>query len=54
MKLYVFNIEDSYKDTIIYHIVNSGTADLLLHMVKCWPACAVNKENQALPLVLYC
>ena len=54
MKLYVSNIEESYKDTIIRNLVNSGTADLLLHMVKCWPAYAVNKENQALPLVLYC
>ena len=33
---------------------NSGTSDLLLHMVKCWRVCAVNEENQALNLVLYC
>ena len=33
---------------------NPGTEDLLLHIVQCWHACAVNEENQDLPLVLYC
>ena len=48
------DIEESYKDTIIGHLGNSGTADLLLHTVKCWHACAVNEENQALYMVLNC
>ena len=36
------------------YLENSGTADLLLEMVQCWRVCAVNKKNQALPIVLYC
>ena len=43
MKLYVYDIEESYKDTIIGNLENSGTADLLLHIVQCWRACAVNE-----------
>ena len=35
-------------------MVNSGTSDLLLHILQCWRVCTVNEENQALPLVLYC
>ena len=54
MKLYVFDIEESYKDTIIGHLLNSGTADLLLHIVRCWRACAVGEEKQVLSMVLYC
>ena len=45
MKIYVSNIEESYKDTIIGHLVNSGIADLLLHIVQCWRAYAVNKGH---------
>ena len=45
MKLYVSDIEQSYKDTIIDHLVNSGKSDLLLHIVYCWRAYAVNEEN---------
>ena len=33
MKLYVSNIVELNRDTIIGHSVNSGTADLLLHTV---------------------
>ena len=47
------DIEESYKDTIISHIEYSVTSDLLLHIVQCWIACEVNKENQDLPMVLY-
>ena len=54
MKLYVTNIEDSYKDTIIGHLLNPGTSDLLVHIVNYWRACAVNEENWYLPIVLYC
>ena len=45
MKLYVSDIEELYKDTIINHLVNSDTVDLLLHIVQCWRGCAVNEEN---------
>ena len=48
------NIEESYKGTIIGNMGNSGTSDLLLHILECWSACAVNEGNQALPLVMYC
>ena len=54
MKLYVSNIEESYKGTIIGLLVNPGTSDLLLNIVQCWRACSVNEENRALPMVLYC
>ena len=47
------NIEESYIDTIIGHLVNSGTEYLLLHLVQCWHACAVNEENQDIPMILY-
>ena len=33
MKLVVSDIEESSKDTIIGHLENSGTADLILHVV---------------------
>ena len=33
---------------------NTGIENLLLHIVQCWCACAVEKYNQSLPLVLYC
>ena len=54
MKLYVSNIEESYKDTTIGHLGNSGTSYLLLHIVQYWRACVVNEENQALPMVICC
>ena len=38
---------------IIVHVINSGTADLLLHIVQCWRVCEANQENQSLPLILY-
>ena len=34
MNIYVYNIEESYKDTIISHLGNSGKADLLLNIVQ--------------------
>ena len=54
MNIYVSNIEEPYKDTIIGHLVNSGTADLLLHKVQCWCSCAVDEDKRALPMVIYC
>ena len=48
------DIEESYKDTIIGHLGNSGTAYLLLHTVQCWRACAVDEENWNLPMILFC
>ena len=54
MKLYVSNIEELYKDTIIGDLVSSGAADLLLHIVQCWSACAVNEEKRDPPMVIYC
>ena len=54
MKLYVSDILESYKYTIIGNLVNSGTVDLLLNLVQCWRECAANEENQTLPLFLYC
>ena len=53
MKLYVFNVEESYKHTIIGHLVSSGTSYLLLHIVHCWRACTVYKEKRYLPMVPY-
>ena len=50
----MYDIEESYKETIIGHLGNSVTAYLLLHIVQCWCVCEVNEENQVLPMVLYC
>ena len=46
MILYVSDIEESYIDTIIGHLINSGTAHLLLHIVQCWCACAVDEKKR--------
>ena len=54
MKLYVYNIEESYEYTIIVNLVNSGTTNLILHIVQCLHACSVNEENKTIPLVPYC
>ena len=54
VKLYVSNIEESYKERIIGNLVNSVTADSLLHKIQCWRACAVDEEKRNLPLVMYC
>ena len=54
MKLYLPDIKESYKDTIIGHLRNSGTTDLLLRIVQYLRACAVDEEKRALPMVLYC
>ena len=45
MKLYVSNIKESYKDTIISHLVNLVTPELLLHIVQYWHACAADEEK---------
>ena len=54
MNNYVSEILEAYKDRIIGYLRNSGTADLLLYIVQCWYTCAVDEENQALPVVIYC
>ena len=54
MTIYVSNIEESYKDTIIGHLRNSVTEDLLLYMVQFWRACENDEEKWALSMVLYC
>ena len=54
MKLYVSNTDESYKETIIVHLVNPGTEDLLLRIVECWCESKVNEENKYLIMVLYC
>ena len=54
MKLYMYDSEESYKDTIIGHLGNSGTSDLLLHILQCWHKCANDEENWALIMVLQC
>ena len=54
MKFYVYNIEESCKEAIIGHLGNSGTADLLLHIVLYWSACEADEEKWSLPMVLYC
>ena len=54
MKLYVSGTEESYKDKIIGNMMNSGTGDLLLHIVQFWRAWAVNEEHKSLPMVLCC
>ena len=41
MNLYVSDIEESYKETIINHMLGSGAADLLLHIVQCCHAFVV-------------
>ena len=54
MKLYVFDILKSYKDTVIGNIGNSGTTYLLLHIVQFFHECAVDEENLYLHMVIYC
>ena len=54
MKLYVYNILESYRDTIIDNMGNSDIENFLLHMVQCWCACAVVEYNRDLPMVLHC
>ena len=53
MNIYVSYIVESYKYSIIGHLGNSGTADLLLHILQCWSACAVDEEKLDLRMVLY-
>ena len=53
MKLYVSDIEESYKYTTIGNSKNSGTSDLLLHIVQFWSTCAVDEETMDLPMILY-
>ena len=53
MNIDVSNIVESYKDTIIGHLGNAGTSYLLPHIVQCWCACAVDKNNWDLHIVIY-
>ena len=43
MIFFVLNIVESYKDTIIGHLRNTGTADLLPRIVQCWRVCTIDK-----------
>ena len=52
MRIYVSDIEASYKNIIIGHMVKSDTAYLLLHIVQWCSACTVYGEKRALPMVL--
>ena len=54
MNIYVSNIVESNKDSIIGNLGNSGKAYLSLHIDQCWRAFSVDEENQDLPIVLYC
>ena len=54
MKIYVSDLEESFKRTIIGHLGNSGTEYLLLHIEQGWRKCAVDEEKPAIPMVLYC
>ena len=54
MKLYVYDIVGSYKDSIIGHLRKSGTEDLLLHIVQCWRWGVFDKQNRYFPIVMYC
>ena len=53
MKNYISEIVETNKYTIIGCLVNTGTAYLLLHILQCWLACAVDKYNWDIPMVLY-
>ena len=53
MKLYVSNIDESYKDTIIENLGNSGIADLILHILQCWCIFIVDELKLDIPIVLY-
>ena len=52
MKIYVSDMEELYKDTIIGHLGNSGTSDILVHIVHCWRSYAVDTEKRDLPMVM--
>ena len=52
MKFYVSDVVESYKETIIVHLGNIGTTDLVLHIVQCWRAYAGDKENWDISIVL--
>ena len=48
------DIVESYKETTIDYLENSGPEDLLLHILHCLRVCPVDKDNWVLPMVLYC
>ena len=54
MKLYVSDIVEYYIYTIIGHSGNADKTDFSFHIVQCWHACEVDKENCVLPMVMYC
>ena len=54
MNIYVPDIEESYNDTIMFHLRNSGTAYLLLHIVQWWCEYVVDDEKRDLPMATYC
>ena len=50
----MFNIIESYKDTIIGNLVNTCTSYFFLHVEHYWCVCAFDKDNWYLSMVLYC
>ena len=52
MNVYVYDIIESYQDSIIGHLGNTGTTDFLLHVVKFWCAYEVDKNNRAITMVM--
>ena len=52
MNLYVSDIYESYKDTITGSMENAGTEYLLLLVVQCRCACAVDEEKWDLSMVV--
>ena len=44
MKAYLSKIVESYKNTTISFLGNSGTTDLLLHIVQFWCACEFDED----------
>ena len=54
LKPYVSDILESYKDTRVVILGNTGTVYFLLQIVQCRSACAVDDDNWSLPVVLYC
>ena len=51
-KHFVPEIVESYKYETIHLGGNSGTYNLLIHIVQCWFECSVDDHNQALPVVV--
>ena len=53
MIIYASNIVELYRYTIISYLGNSGATYVLLRILQCCIACAVDDDIQCLPMVLY-